>query len=257
MGAVMRKLLVLLISVVVVFGGRTAQAGAWIRQDLVPPTAMGAITGHVTEADGVTPIASLSLVLLHSNFSWAGSTTTDETGAYHFSGLSPGRYVAYTNKIWYVYEYYDNAPNLSTARQIPVTEGSTMLNIDFVLDKYPQITGTVTEADGVTPIGGASVYVFAPDGSFAFGGSYTDADGTYAFYNLPGTYIVRAQVMNRVPEYYANQTTPEAATPITVALNTITPDIHFSLGVGGGISGSVTAADGSPPITVPCGGAGQ
>jgi M6 family metalloprotease-like protein len=132
-------------------------------------------------------------------------------------------------------------------------------NLVFNADVGPpkgSIAGTVTDGGG-TPIAGANVYAF---GETCCPGATTAADGTYTITGLaPGSYRVQAsattcpvspptggpcvvypwQYYNGVYDYYA-------ATLVTVAGGATTPAINFALLPGGGMSGVVTNASGTP-----------
>ena len=72
---------------------------------------------------------------------------------------------------------------LSSATPVTVTDDTTTSGIDFELEPGGDVSGTVYESDGVTPIEDISVRIVFPDGSTR--GNCTDANGEYSIGRLP------------------------------------------------------------------------
>jgi len=178
---------------------------------------------------------------------------TDANGEYAMN-LRPGRYLVRADAPGYVPEFYDDAPTRDQATPVEVREGEHTTGIDFDLLPLGAISGTVVEQSilpVVIPIPGAIVEAFPKDHPFAEPyHARTDQNGRYVLLNLlPGRYIVRAQAMGYLPEYYDNVSNPIEATPVTVAAGDTTENINFALQRGGAISGLVVSdAEGHPPI---------
>jgi hypothetical protein len=76
---------------------------------------------------------------------------------------------------------------------------------------------------------------------------YTDADGEYTISGLiTGDYIVSAEAVGYVDEYYDGARNPDNASPVAVTEGQNTPDIDFSLDLAGTITGTVEDAGGNP-----------
>ena len=109
------------------------------------------------------------------------------------------------------------------------------------------ISGTVYEADGTTPVANADVW--AEQGGNEGGGTLTKQDGTYKIKGLAsGDYLVFAEAPGFAGEIYPGTQDENAATPVTVTAGANTPVIHFTLDLGGSISGIVYEADGTTPV---------
>jgi protocatechuate 3,4-dioxygenase beta subunit len=123
-----------------------------------------------------------------------------------------------------------------------VTDLTDTPNIDFTLGPGGSISGVVTDGSG-NPIAGASVYASGNSWDYVS----TGADGSYTIANLvPGQYEVLAQADGYANDYYNNVYDWSAATLVTVTDLTDTPNIDFTLGPGGSISGVVTDGSGNP-----------
>ncbi len=95
-------------------------------------------------------------------------------------------------------------------------------------------------------IEGAWVGAGLNDGSW-WGQATSGADGTYKITGLvTGEYRVDVWAEGYLHEYYNGVRQPEDATPASVLEGQETPNINFSLDLGGTISGIVTDAQGNP-----------
>ncbi len=130
------------------------------------------------------------------------------------------------------------------------TARSPLVLRPFAATSAGTITGTVTDASG-TGVPGICVSA-VPNG---FGGIRTGATtgtgGTYSITSLAaGSYVVEftdgcGNAGNYADQYYANQLSYAAATPVTVMAASTTPGIDASLQPGGAITGTVTDASGT------------
>ena len=210
----------------------------------------GSISGTVYEADGVTPIADADVWA--ENYDCCGGdngTRTSNDGTYTIDGLVSGDYRVRAQAQGHVREFYDNTTDRDLASSVSVTEGQTTANIDFALAAGGSISGTVYEADGVTPIADADVWAENYECCGGGNDTRTSADGTYTIDGLvSGDYRVRAQAQGHVREFYDNTTDWDLASKVSVTEGQITANIDFSLAVGGSISGTVYEADGVTPV---------
>src|SRR4030042_3560672 len=106
------------------------------------------------------------------------------------------------------------------------------------------ISGVVTDAQE-DPLEGCSVISYAEDKEEVY--RATNEFGSYTIADLaPQEYLVAAQCDGYVSEYYEGVRWANDATLVPVAEGEDTPDIDFSLDVGGTISGVVTDAQLNP-----------
>ncbi len=203
------------------------------------------ISGRVTDADG-HPISN-AYVAANSEVccTSGGYAYTDANGDYTIAGLAPGSYRVYSEAFGFVGEYYDDVHDYYLATFVTVGAGEEATGIDFALDQAGAISGVVTNANG-DPVAGA--YVFTEqDTCCGYGDTYTDGNGAYTVVNLPpGAYYVRTTASGYAGEYFDNVYDSNAATLVAVTSGDTTPDIDFSLDIGGSISGVVRNDNGDP-----------
>jgi hypothetical protein len=161
----------------------------------------GAATGTVTNASDGTAIAGATV-----SDSGGASTTTDGSGAYTLTGLTPGSHTLTASATAFT----------SQAVTASINAGQTTQGVNFRLTSAPPgtVTGTVKSASGGAAIGGAAVS--------ASGGrsTTTDAAGAYTLTGLsPGSHTVTA---------FANGYTGQTQTA-TVTANQTTSGVNFSL----------------------------
>ena len=215
----------------------------------------GTISGYVYESDGVTPVAGEVWINAQptDGSDWIGAPVSGD-GSYTIAGLPPGDYWLRAEGADYALEFYDEAGGSgNNATIISVGVGSSISNVDFTLDPGGTISGTVYEADGVTPV--ANMFVRMNE---VWKDTCTDANGHYTLYNLPlnkslniisggsGNWCGGSQDL--LEEWWQEATSAENATPIT--LTSGTPDatgIDFTLDLGGTVSGHVYESDGFTP----------
>ena len=124
--------------------------------------------------------------------------------------------------------------------------------VPFSLEVGGTISGHVYQQDGVTPI--PNVWVDAEDYDTGEGmeGTHTEQDGSYSMVLPTGAYRVAASPsyngLDYFDEWYDNTRYREQATAVSVTIPNDTPNIDFSLEVGGTISGHVYQQDGVTPI---------
>ncbi|MCJ7575497.1 MAG: carboxypeptidase regulatory-like domain-containing protein [Dehalococcoidia bacterium] len=207
----------------------------------------GTISGFVYDEDGM-PLPGGHVYTDYpisghiSNF--RGFRTADN-GSYTITGLQPGNYEVQAEATGHIDEYYDNVYESSEATPVQVTAHSNTPGINFHLDFGGSISGTVTD-DGGSPIVGAMIYASDID---TYYDEYccTGDDGSYIVSGLrPGSYLVSAEAPGYVLEYYSNVYESSEATPLLVTVPGNTPNINFSLEIGGSISGAVSDDSGNP-----------
>ena len=112
------------------------------------------------------------------------------------------------------------------------------------------ITGTVTRADGTTPIQGINVQAVNASNNQVVGNANTTSTGTYTISVGPGSYAVRTNSSQPfINEFHPNISCgfgcqASAATLVIVTSNTATPNINFALDPGGQITGVISGPNG-------------
>jgi hypothetical protein len=226
-----------------------------------------AITGHVMQDDGLTPIPRAGVQVLPARgFGSWGWTETDAQGAYLISDLKEGDYTVMAWAEGFLPEYYQEADSLHKADIITLAENDTLNNIDFTLSHGATISGTVTDSSG-KPIQSVYVEVLAtfvdsvifdngkPGSGFSFvpvAKGVTDELGRYSISGLPtGTFYVRALYWSRwyyIERWYDNATSLEEATAIDLKAGERLENIDFTMDIrepNGVIAGYVVDLNGN------------
>jgi len=208
----------------------------------------GTISGHVYQADGTTPIEGAWVYANLVDDGYGMGATTAPDGSYTITGLVTGQYRVRAYAEEYIWQYYDGVYDYSEATPVSVTMPDDTPNIDFTLDLGGTISGHVYQSDSTTPIEGAWVYANLVDGGYVMGAT-TAPDGSYTITGLvTGQYRVRAYAEEYIWQYYDGVYDYSEATPVSVTMPDDTPNIDFTLDLGGTISGHVYQSDGTTPI---------
>ena len=211
----------------------------------------GKITGRVTMPGAfltsVTVYAKDTLSL--EEYSGYADILLD-SASYEIRKLPSGFYKVNTaNGDSFVDEYYNDKPNWASANPVSVTEGSTTFGINFTLALGGKITGTLTLP------GASSVMAFVDAINTSTGDSYSgyaiNPSGNSANYEITGlptgTYKVNTfNLQGYLDEYYNDKPDETSADPVSVTLGGITPNINFTLTLGGIIKGTVTSSAKGP-----------
>ncbi|HKW00857.1 MAG TPA: carboxypeptidase-like regulatory domain-containing protein [Vicinamibacterales bacterium] len=224
-----------------------------------PPRGPGAISGTVTDADG-RPVAGAHvqrfLVATRNGVMLAQptgqSTTTDEHGVYHLTGLTPGESVVAAlarspdysapsvpmiehmpapaiqpdgRKLGYVTTYYGSTDTLVKASKVTVG-AAEITGIDFSLQRQPvtDVSGTFTAAaSGTTLVAFGEMVILIPSAQ-ANGGMAVDTrrvpmdrEGHFSFTDVPlGDYLLTFTSSGG----WVHQTVSvsEATAPLAIAL---------------------------------------
>ena len=182
------------------------------------------ISGTVYQSDGVTPLTGKIIHVAALTGSpcggvWEGYAVNPATGTYTIPGLPAGTYhlLAFSQEYdIYCIEWWASPLSVrdcADAQSIVVTEGQTVIGKNFQLEPGATISGTVYQNDGVTPLTGKSIKVFAwtwtgsPCGSRkGFQCNVNPATGTYTILRLPaGTYYLQTiSSDNYISEWWAS-----------------------------------------------------
>ncbi|MCP4664665.1 MAG: hypothetical protein GY856_55485 [bacterium] len=229
---------------------------------------LGAISGTVTDAVTGDPIPFIDVEIRDAGGFSAGSAQSDSSGNYTVGGLGAGTYFATTsNYSEYVDELYDNLPCLwgaydgcdpTTGTPIEVDLNSTAEGVDFALDRFGAISGTVTHSTTGERVEEIELAVWDASGSWIrwfFAGSLGDYELTGL---VPGTYFVTALSDLYAGELYEDLPCPggrydlgcdpTTGTPIQVSANATTEGVDFALDRLGVISGTVRDAVTGEPL---------
>jgi FIMAH domain len=223
----------------------------------------GRISGSVLDDD--VPAAAVpgsTVSIIDGTGATLSSGTVDSLGNYiSGAGLPAGTYYARTNNsVGFINELYDDLPcpsgcNVSAGTAIPVAAAATTSGVNFVLTAGARITGQVTSAATSLPLPNVSVTVSTPNGSSA-GFATTDSTGSFAVGGLvAGTYYARtSNTFGYIDKLYdgipcGTGCPPFTGTPIVVGTGATVSGIDFSLAIGGRVSGTLTDAATSLPVS--------
>ena len=182
----------------------------------------GAVTGTVTSASGGAAIAGATVT-----DSAGGTATTNGSGVYTLSGLTPGSHTLTASAATFT---------SSQPQTAVVNAGQTTQGVNFSLTPLPgAVSGTVTSASGGAIVVGATV---TDSGGTS---ATTDANGAYTLSGLtPGSHTLTASAAN------FNNSAPQTA---SVTTGQTTSGVSFSLTPApGSVSGTVTNASGGAVI---------
>jgi protocatechuate 3,4-dioxygenase beta subunit len=178
------------------------------------------ITGTVSEADGVTPIAG-AILLFRGSDETIENATTGDNGVFTVDSLGPGVYYL---RAW--------ADDFGTAQQmVEVPQNGSPSDLYISLHRGTTLSGVVVDSDGLTRVPDAWVHLCTIDG-VEISAIFTDEIGEYAFRSVPpGTYSVEV-------------THPELCFAADIAVIAGTDEITCNFqAASGGIAGTVTSAD--------------
>jgi 5-hydroxyisourate hydrolase-like protein (transthyretin family) len=208
----------------------------------------GTVTGTVTDATSGTGLAGVTVTLYNLYQQYLTSTTTGSDGTYSLPGLPTGTYeVGFSyGSGSYVSTYYGGTQSLGSATPVSVTAGQTTGSISQALVRAGQIAGRVTDAATGTTIANVQVQIYDSSGS-VIASTQTGATGGYSVTGvLPGTYTASFtpgdSTSTFMSQWYGGATTSTGATSLAVTSDNTTGGIDASLGRGGIVSGTVTAA---------------
>ncbi|HEB69844.1 MAG TPA: carboxypeptidase regulatory-like domain-containing protein [Desulfobulbus sp.] len=234
----------------------------------------GTISGTVRDSSGsaITGLDFINVGIFQGScdsLQWVGQGSVDSaTGTYSTPGLPAGDYIIQTNMQGssYIDEYWasgGSVENCTDAESVTVSAGVDSGNKDFQLDVGSTVSGTVYQADGMTPVTGTRICVDIFAGNSCDGSTWehvgngcTDtADGTYVTGGLAaGEYFLFTNTFGSdyVAEYWASggsSNNCSNAEMITVTAGQNSDNKDFQLDAGGTISGTVYQADGATPVT--------
>jgi hypothetical protein len=221
-------------------------------------TSSGTISGTVTAASGGDPVeAYMGLYSVFGTF--IDSLYAGGDGTYEISGIPSGKYYLVAEAYDYQDELYDDIPcpgscDVTTGTQLQVTNGATLSGIDFALNRFGAITGSLTKQGTGDPIANERVVVYDEAGTYS-GSDYTDSGGSYRVGSrAPGAYFVRTDTDEHRDELFDDVPCPGSCDPTTgtgvdVVLNGTASGIDFVLDRLGEIGGTLTEEGTGNPIS--------
>ena len=229
----------------------------------VVQTAQGSISGRVTTSAG-KPIPDVTVRVeehLAGGFSDGPVVQTSAGGNYTVPRLDPGTYSVcfypqnYVGTPNYVASCYKNVPRLASgAGPVTVSAARTTTGVDTVLQLVGAVTGKVTDGTGKA-VYFVDVEAFASDGTMA-AEVWTDENGAYLMPDAaPGSYEICFDATEVpgppsgtgwAPQCYPNAEGTTGVRRVTVPAGKTVAGIDAVLQPRAGISGRVTAPDGSP-----------
>jgi hypothetical protein len=212
----------------------------------------GTVAGTVTAAATRLPISSVRVGVWTASGE-ARSAYTGSNGVFRVTGLPAGTYYARTDN-WHSYadQLYDGllcepTCTVTTGTPITVALGAATEDVDFSLPTFGAFRGRVLDSATGFSVEDASVTTYRADGTL-FDYEYVDETGSYNVGGLlAGTYFAVGRSVTHLDELWADipfqpAGDPTTGTPIVVALGQTKNNVDFALGLGGGVTGRVTAA---------------
>ena len=167
---------------------------------------LGGIWGSVTKASDGTSVVGAQIKISQLN-TLKANLTSDVNGRFSVANLSPGAYDVQVSA--------SGCGTSSTAGVVVLPLANTSLNVS--LTSPGTITGKVTQADGVTPISGATVQAIVGVSSPAF--ATTDSSGNFTIGTLgAGSYQVQATATGYVPATQSASVTANSTTTVNFIL---------------------------------------
>jgi PKD repeat protein/protocatechuate 3,4-dioxygenase beta subunit len=211
-------------------------------------TTASTVSGRVTDAAG-QPLAGAWVFIQSISGSASSGAVTGADGRYVARGLRAGTYrVQFSHSSGgFASEYWNDQTDWSAASPVLVGIASDTPNVDASLATGGSVSGRVTDTAG-NPVSGASVSILSASG-VGLGFATSGTDGRYVISGLgAGSYRVQFShtAGGYLSEYWNDQSSLEAASPVEVVAGVETSNVDASLSSAGGISGRVTDAAGAP-----------
>jgi hypothetical protein len=247
----------------IVVGSQEARSGIDVTLQM-SPSISGTVTGLGSE-NVFRGIAGVGVQVMDANGNYVGLGTTDSSGQYRISGLSPGSY-----RVQFVYynpnsddhwapQWLGNVAFPADSSPVVVASGQQVTGIDAVLVAGGSIDGIVTFADDHPAATNVSVWAYLENATTgnheAAQIATTNGSGAYSVKGLrAGRYVLR--FVDNTPsspyaeEYWNNSLEGSSAAPIelTAAEAVVGFDATLDRGVGTLLPGTLVKATSSPMV---------
>lgn len=209
------------------------------------------VSGRVASPLGGETVDHFSILVYDAEGTFVKHGYMTSDGHYLVSGLVDGDYFLKASSWMYVDQLYGGVTceeqcDVTTGERLSVSLNSITENIDFVLEKYGEISGKVLDGGSGQGISSAQLVLYDSNGT-QYRSVPTNAQGEYKLSGLTsGQYYLSTSNW----EGYVNQLydgtecvsycDPTDGTPIEVVNNTTVSGIDFSLNKLGSIQGRVS-----------------
>lgn len=206
----------------------------------------GSISGKVISSLTGSGLGGVQVRLLDRSGTEAVKTLTGGNGEYETGPVQPGVYRVEFSLAGYVMQYYQNQPDLDSAREITSNPEQAIIGIDAALVPCGRIQGKVCNRSGN---GIPGIWVTAASAANGMAGAAkTDSGGVYLLENLaPGQYklhFIDSSGGRYRPEWYNGKLTIDQADPVQVNAGQTLTGIDACLAEFGCIEGTVASRDG-------------
>jgi len=203
----------------------------------------GTISGTVSSASTGQPLEAIEVCASTRRRGFA-CAHSNAAGQYTIAGLRPGEYAV-------EFEAAKGYLQTKFPHRVTVAAEVTTGGVDAAMQPGGRITGQVREAATGNPLSGVRACAYQQkEYANLFGVcAETDADGAYTIEGLAsGDWVVGFSVRagDLAGQFFADASSIEEATPVTVTTGAATENVNASLVGGGEISGIVTGAAGAP-----------
>lgn len=210
--------------------------------------AQGSVSGRISREGGAA-LSGMTVAVWAADGSGNPITTsTGSDGTYLLSLSAPASYrlVAWDPAGVYATNFYRDASSFETSAEIELSPGTHLRGYDMTLVRAVRVQGSVAVASGSAA--GMTVTAFNLDGTRrAF--EKTSAEGSFSLTLPPGDYKLAAWDDRGLlaPQFYSARNRFSEATVVHATGEVA--GIHFTLPVGGRVSGRVIAGDGAQPLS--------
>jgi protocatechuate 3,4-dioxygenase beta subunit len=226
----------------------------------------GALVGTVKDTGGsAIGGVTVSAYVAGSDYTYVHALKTGANGAFSLDvpvgvslvlqAVTANQFLGFADGSW----YYDNTTSVVSSASAKVFT-SAQSGLTFVLDRRWKVAGRVTLDPAASPAGARAELYNWPDSGLTWdfrGGVTLDSSGAY---EITGTgnagfqALLRVSLNNYVPAFYKDKNNVNALVTandrLVVPLLTTTNAGTVTLNLAGGISGTVTALDGSGTVTI-------
>jgi len=226
----------------------------------------GTVAGTVTDDKSGQGLESVWVYLHQTNEEYSvASDSTDASGQYRITGLTPGQYYLRASPPWdsdYFGEWHadvmDQGSKIPAGASGVLVAAASTTTVDVALSRGGAIAGTITDQGGA-PVVGIDVRVFEEEGWNEKASATTDANGRYVAGGLlSGSFFVRTDVpdtMNAIDEWYDDvpahgRDIPYGADWIDVTFGETNQNVDFVLSTGAVIQGHVEDLHGGAIVGV-------